>query len=214
MLELLPTQELPAPALLMPMHDDAPPTARHTHRKRALLLYLHSTRQQLLRLLALGSWSSKAKAMAECAVTVLDRAASHTRMLTAAVDDMVAAHFERAGRFNPMFDVQTAMEVLTTGGVGRLFRQRVCVCRGSRLRGGCVHGMCEHAWRLHGGYNGVGNAAHGRPKLTHSPSSYVNENPQILMFLLSPQSTCVCIALQATTVTSHRPSRSCAPPTR
>lgn len=45
----------------------------------------------------------------------MDTAASHARMLRAATDDMFAAHSERAGRFSPMFDVQTAMEVLTTG---------------------------------------------------------------------------------------------------
>ena len=45
----------------------------------------------------------------------MDTAASHARMLRAATDDMFAAHSERAGRVSPMFDVQTALEVLTTG---------------------------------------------------------------------------------------------------
>lgn len=82
-----------------------------------MLLYLHSARQQLLRIVALIQWSPKAKALAEIVDhdKVLDQAAYHTRMLQAAVDDMCAAHVDRAGRFNPMFDVQTAEEVLSTG---------------------------------------------------------------------------------------------------
>lgn len=87
-------------------------------RKRSLMSYLHSTRQQLLRLVALVQWAPKARVLAECVQQdkVLDIAAQHARMLQAAVDDMFAAHVERAGSFNPMFDVQTALEVLTTGG--------------------------------------------------------------------------------------------------
>lgn len=38
----------------------------HTRRKRALQQYLHSSRQQLLRLVALVGWTPKAKALAEC----------------------------------------------------------------------------------------------------------------------------------------------------
>ena len=81
------------------------------------MLYLHSARQQLIRLVPLLTWYPKSKPLMECVGSgkVTDKAASHARMLQAATDDMFAAHSERAGRFSPMFDVQTAMEVLTTG---------------------------------------------------------------------------------------------------
>eukprot|EP00798_Chlamydomonas_sp_ICE-L_P000493 gene493-1899_t len=86
-------------------------------RKRLLLSYLHSTRQQLLRVLVLLQWCKKANALAECVDhgKVLDRAASHAKVLESAVHDMYIAHLERAGKCSPMWDVQTALEVLTTG---------------------------------------------------------------------------------------------------
>jgi hypothetical protein len=86
-------------------------------RKRGLMLYLHSTRQQLLRMVALVQWSPKAKALAECVGPdkVMDKAAGHVRMIHAAVDDMCAAHVERVSRYVPMWDVQTALEVMSTG---------------------------------------------------------------------------------------------------
>ncbi|GAX72686.1 hypothetical protein CEUSTIGMA_g142.t1 [Chlamydomonas eustigma] len=93
------------------------PSLNDSDRKRNLLLHLHATRQQLMRLLALVQWSPKAKALTECVDQdkVLDQAAGHARLIHAAVDDMCAAHLERLGRFNPMSDVQTALEVLSTG---------------------------------------------------------------------------------------------------
>ena len=83
-----------------------------------LLGYLHSTRQQLLRLLSLVNWSNKAKALAECVDhdKVMDKAASHARALQAAADDLYSSRVAMLPRYNPMFDVQTAYEVLSTGG--------------------------------------------------------------------------------------------------
>ena len=82
-----------------------------------MLLHLHSMRQQLLRLVALVTWSPRARVLMEVVDSgkVMDCAAEHSRMLQAAVDDMFEGHMGRAPHFNPMFDVQTAMEVLRTG---------------------------------------------------------------------------------------------------
>jgi len=82
-----------------------------------LLEHLHSSRQQLLRLLALGRWSIKSKALQECVDSgkVLDVAAQHARKLSGAADELYAAHMRLLGQPTQIFDVQTAAEVLTTG---------------------------------------------------------------------------------------------------
>jgi hypothetical protein len=109
-------------------------------RKQALLHYLHSARQQLLRMVALVQWVPKSKALTECVDhgKVLDKAAQHARMLQAAVDDMFAAHVERAGTFNPMFDVQTALEVLTTGAARRNAQHACMLERPCGITGICM----------------------------------------------------------------------------
>lgn len=81
------------------------------------MFYLHSTRQQLLRLIPLMHWCNKAKAIREIVDSdkLLDKVAQHVKSIQSAVDDMYAAHLERVGRCAPMFDVQCALEVLSTG---------------------------------------------------------------------------------------------------
>ena len=83
-------------------------------RKRALMLQLHSARQQLIRLAVLVKWSKKAPAVAELN-KVLEKASQHSRALQSAADEAYSSHVERATRFAPLFDVLTSLEVLETG---------------------------------------------------------------------------------------------------
>ncbi|GLC51001.1 Mediator of RNA polymerase II transcription subunit 14 [Pleodorina starrii] len=87
-------------------------------RKYRLLQHLHGTRQQLLRALALLNWKPW-KVLNELVDhdRVLDIAASHVRTLTEVVQQMrqQAAGRIMAGSYLNMYDVNTALEALTTG---------------------------------------------------------------------------------------------------
>jgi hypothetical protein len=83
-----------------------------------LLGYLHAARQQLLRLVDLQQWHPKAKALAACVDTgsALDSSRQHAQLLEGAAMELFEGHVRRQPDFSPMFDVQTALEVLSTGG--------------------------------------------------------------------------------------------------
>ncbi|GLI69805.1 hypothetical protein VaNZ11_014506 [Volvox africanus] len=87
-------------------------------RKYRLLQHLHGTRQQLLRALALLNWKPW-KVLNELVDhdRVLDIAASHVRTMTEVVQQMRQQAVGRimAGSYLNMYDVNTALEVLTTG---------------------------------------------------------------------------------------------------
>ncbi|KAL6746590.1 hypothetical protein V8C86DRAFT_3149451, partial [Haematococcus lacustris] len=87
------------------------------HRGQSLLAYLHSSRQQLLRLLSLLQWHPKAKALAECVAPgkVLDMARQHSQLLESAALEMFEGHARRQPDFSPLFDVPTALEILSRG---------------------------------------------------------------------------------------------------
>ena len=97
------------------LHAPAP------RRKQRLLEHLHGTRQQLLRLLAVVNWKPW-KVLHEVVEQdrVLDVAAKHTSMMQEMVDNMrkQAAGRIMTGSYLNMFDVNTALEVLTTGACG------------------------------------------------------------------------------------------------
>lgn len=82
-----------------------------------LLSYLHSSRQQLLRLMSLVQWHPKHKALSECVEEgkVLDQARLHAQQLDAVPAELFAAQQLRQPEFSPMFEVQCALEVLSTG---------------------------------------------------------------------------------------------------
>ncbi|PNH09381.1 Chaperone protein DnaJ [Tetrabaena socialis] len=87
-------------------------------RQQQLLLHLHGTRQQLLRLLALVNWKPW-KVLNELVDhdRVLDIAAAHVRSMAEVVQAVrqQAAGRIMAGAYLNMYDVNTALEVLTTG---------------------------------------------------------------------------------------------------
>lgn len=78
---------------------------------------MHGSRQRLLRLYQLLQWSQKARVAVELVGgdKLRAKARQHATDLTDAADGMAHAHaYLRAGCM-PLFDVPTALEVLTTG---------------------------------------------------------------------------------------------------
>ncbi|KXZ56932.1 hypothetical protein GPECTOR_1g840 [Gonium pectorale] len=96
----------------------APGPADPEQRKQRLLAHLHGTRQQLLRALVLLNWKPW-KVLAELVdhERVADIAAAHVRTMHEVVGQMRQQAVQRimAGSYLNMFDVNTALEVLTTG---------------------------------------------------------------------------------------------------
>jgi hypothetical protein len=66
---------------------------------------------------ALVQWHPKAKALQPCVnpQEVLDTSRRHAQLLEAAAVELYEAHNRRQPDFSPMFDVQTALDVLSTG---------------------------------------------------------------------------------------------------
>ncbi|CAL8465259.1 g4794 [Coccomyxa elongata] len=83
-------------------------------RKRALLLFLHNTKQRLLRLLIIVKWANKARVVAEVG-RILDVAARQANACRDAADQLAYLHGELEDSRVPAYDVPTALEVLQTG---------------------------------------------------------------------------------------------------
>lgn len=130
-------------------------------RKRQLLLHLHSTRQQVLRMLVLTNWhQQKFKALSEMVEQdrVLDVARRHVETMRELTDNMRKQALSRimTGSYLNMFDVNTALEVLTTGAHAagasmRASRRSFAVLNSSVMR---CRPACTCAWE--GGGGGMG----------------------------------------------------------
>ncbi len=92
------------------------------HRPPALLHFLHGARQQLLRVGALLNDPNKLVPVKLVADTgsVLDVAATHARALQSAADELYAANQHLKALRVPLFDVASALDVLSTGGLQKL----------------------------------------------------------------------------------------------
>ncbi|GAB4814308.1 hypothetical protein N2152v2_001354 [Parachlorella kessleri] len=90
------------------------PSLSDEERKRALLRYLHGSRQQLQRLHVAVAWSNKAKAVAEVK-RLLEVASSHTSALRDAADQVAYLWGELEDGKAPLYDVPTAVQVLESG---------------------------------------------------------------------------------------------------
>jgi hypothetical protein len=99
----------PAPALSLPRRSP-----------QQLLGFLHSARQQLLRLGALLHDPRKLAVAQRVADqgSVLDAAATHTRALQAAADELFKANADLRWNRAPLFNVLDAADVLATGAAG------------------------------------------------------------------------------------------------
>ncbi|EIE23245.1 hypothetical protein COCSUDRAFT_63601 [Coccomyxa subellipsoidea C-169] len=80
-------------------------------RKRALLLFLHNTKQRLLRLLIVVKWANKARVVAEVG-RILDVAARQANACRDAADQLAYLHGELEDTRVPAYDVPTALEEL------------------------------------------------------------------------------------------------------
>ncbi|KAK9903582.1 hypothetical protein WJX75_009266 [Coccomyxa subellipsoidea] len=83
-------------------------------RKRALMLFLHNTKQRLLRLLIVVKWANKARVVAEVG-RILDVAARQANACRDAADQLAYLHGELEDTRVPAYDAPTALEVLQTG---------------------------------------------------------------------------------------------------
>ncbi|BDA50233.1 probable mediator of RNA polymerase II transcription subunit 14 at N-terminal half [Coccomyxa sp. Obi] len=83
-------------------------------RKRMLLLFLHNTKQRLLRLLIVVKWANKARVVAEVG-RILDVAARQANACRDAADQLAYLHGELEDGRVPAYDVPTALEILQTG---------------------------------------------------------------------------------------------------
>ncbi|MEW5302003.1 MAG: hypothetical protein WDW36_004818 [Sanguina aurantia] len=94
------------------------PLPNDSDRKRGLLQALHTSRQLLLRLHTLTSthpmrWKIILEGVGQG--KVLDTIAGHVRTLSAVTSELGGSQGALLPCYSPMFDVQTAMEVLSTG---------------------------------------------------------------------------------------------------
>eukprot|EP00898_Chlorokybus_atmophyticus_P003572 jgi/Chlat1/4215/Chrsp27S04302 len=95
------------------------PGKSDSERKKALLTFLHVTRQHLLRLLVLAKWSSQMPAVSSCQ-QLQSILGAHDASFTAAADSLFFLHAQLDEACAPMYDIPTAVDVLSTGTVPRL----------------------------------------------------------------------------------------------
>lgn len=88
-------------------------------RKRSLLRHLNATKQRLHRLQILLQWCHKASAVAECK-RVLEVSSTHANAFRDAADQLVYLHGELIHSKAPVYDVPTAIHVLSSGGYAAL----------------------------------------------------------------------------------------------
>lgn len=86
-------------------------------RRRLLLQYLHNAKQQLLRLYMLASWAPKSKVAAQIYSPdhVLQVTADFSSGPQQVADALHATFTQLQGGHQPVFDVQTAWDVLSKG---------------------------------------------------------------------------------------------------
>ncbi|KAH7617263.1 putative mediator of RNA polymerase II transcription subunit 14 [Nannochloris sp. 'desiccata'] len=88
-------------------------------KKRSLLQHLNATKQRLHRLQILLQWCHKASAVAECK-RVLEVSSTHASAFREAADQLVYIHGELIHSKAPVYDVFTAIHVLSSGGYAAL----------------------------------------------------------------------------------------------